>query len=53
MMENTVLDTIGRESVSSDSAYGDDDDDSARRLMTELTLKSGNDVCADCGEKSW
>ncbi len=57
-MEGTILDDPvvagflnGRESVSSDSAFGDDEEDSTRKLMTELTQKDGNDICADCGEK--
>ncbi len=58
-MEGTILDDPvlagflnGRESNSSDSAFGDDEEDSARKLMNELTQKDGNGVCADCGEKS-
>ncbi len=58
-MEGTILDDPvlagflnGRESNSSDSAFGDDEEDSARKLMNELTQKDGNGICADCGEKS-
>ena len=41
--------------ISQDSAFvdiGDDEEDSARKLITELTQKDGNDRCADCGEIS-
>ncbi len=58
-MERTILDDPivagflkDRESVSSDSAFGDEEEDSTRKLINELTQKDGNGYCADCGEKS-
>ena len=31
---------------------GEDEEDGARKWITELTEKNGNDACADCGETS-
>jgi len=53
MDNTTVLDNPAVDSSLNGPVVSSDIDEySARKLITELTERDGNDVCADCGERS-
>jgi len=51
-MDKAVLNDPIVDNFLNGPVVSESDEDSARKLITELTEKDGNDSCADCGEIS-